>query len=335
MLILLYILLGISILAPIYTYFIYPLTLKFFQKKNFRVDSGYIPNISIIITSLGDDVIDIDSYCAYYPKVKAELFTAQSIDDFYDCIEKSSGDIIVVLDSTVTVREDAIRKLIAALYDCRVGCVSGQVRRKPGPNGEHTEGPSWRYEDFVKKQESSIGQLSGATSAIYAIRRKALPSCYSTKIDPGFYLATHALLNGYDCLYVESAEVYGSETEDGKTVFKKHVEDGTKQMHAMVHFWKLLLPTKDSFVYVSHRLMKWLVPFNMLLLLLGSLYLSFCSAIAAIFLTLQTLVYMYVLLFRNKFSNSPSLFGKLTGVLCYFVELNFAWLIGAFRALYK
>lgn len=335
MLNLLYILLGISILAPIYTYFIYPHTLKFFQKKDFRVESGYMPNISLIITSSGDDVIDKDSYYAFYPKEKTEIYTAHSIKFFYDYIDKSSGDIIVVVDSIVTVKEDTIRKLIAALYDDRVGCTSGQVRRRPGPNGEHTEGLSWRYEHFVKKQESSIGQLSGATSAIYAIKRKALPSCYITKIEPSFYLATHAVLNGYDCLYVESAEVYGSETEDGKAIFKKHIEDGTKQVHAMAHFWKLLFPRKGSFVYVSHRLMKWLVPFNLLLLLLGSLYLSFSSAIAAFFFSLQILVYTYVLVFRNKFSSSATLIGMLTSVLCYFLELNIAWLIGAFRALYK
>lgn len=332
--IVLYILLGISLLALIYTYLIYPFTLRLFPLKSLKVDRAYTPRISLVVTAERDD-IQKEDYLNMYPSDKIEFFVSHSIDDFFSIIRKASGEIIVVIAPSVTLNCNSIRRLVNTFVDKNVGCASGQVRRRPGPNGEHTEGLSWRYENKVKKLESGIGLLSGANAALYAIRKEVIPNDVNKRISPEFFLATHTVLKGFDCIYVEDAEAYGEEHEDQSSVFKKHVEEGSRQIYAICHFRRLLLPHKGSFVYISHRLMKWLVPFNMLILLLGSAFLSLDNTAARVFLALQLLIYVFVIIFRRRSIMENFILGKLTSVLCYFVELNFAWLLGAFKAPFK
>lgn len=62
---------------------------------------------------------------------------------------------------------------------------------------------------------------------------------------------------------------------------------------------------------------------------------SFDFIAARVFFTLQLLVYLFVIIFRNRSVGENSIFGKLTSILCYFVELNFAWLLGALKAPFK
>lgn len=293
-----------------------------------------MPRISLIVTTENNDVRKKD-YAHLYSSDKTEFFVSHSTKELHSILKKASGEIFVILNASVAVEQNAVRLLVSTFADERIGCASGQVRRRPGPNGEHTEGLSWRYETKIKKLESGIGQLSGATAAIYAIRKEALPEKNNNNISPEFYLSTCAVLNGFDCIYVEEADTYGEEQEDRGSIFKKHVEEGGRQIYTMVHFWRLLLPRKGSFVYVSHRVMKWLVPFNMLILLLGSAYLSLDYTVAKLFLALQLLAYLFVLIFRNRSDGENSMFGKLTNILCYFVELNLAWLLGAFIAPFK
>ena len=56
-----------------------------------------------------------------------------------------------------------------------------------------------------------------------------------------------------------------------------HVRDGAGNYQAMAIFWRMLFPRKGSFVYWSHRIIKWLVPINLIFLIIVSFALSFCS----------------------------------------------------------
>ena len=53
MIILLYILLGISVLAPIYTYVIYPFVLRLFKSRSREAMDNYYPNVIVLI--IGND----------------------------------------------------------------------------------------------------------------------------------------------------------------------------------------------------------------------------------------------------------------------------------------
>src|SRR6185436_5193471 len=79
----------------------------------------------------------------------------------------------------------AIRELVANFADEEVGAVSGELFLMEADN-ESTDGVGlyWRYEKALRSMESDIHSVSGATGAIYAIRRKLfVPLASETILD--------------------------------------------------------------------------------------------------------------------------------------------------------
>ncbi len=81
------------------------------------------------------------------------------------------GEIVVFSDASSELAPDALRLLLSNFADPHVGCVSGLYRLL-----EHSdlraegEGLYWRYETFIKQQESRLHSILGAHGAFYAIR---------------------------------------------------------------------------------------------------------------------------------------------------------------------
>ena len=83
----------------------------------------------------------------------------------------ASGDVLVMTDANAIFEPDAVRRLVHPLADPAVGAASGQLSYRKGEGTEATEGAYWRYEQIVKRIESSTGSLLGANGSIYALRR--------------------------------------------------------------------------------------------------------------------------------------------------------------------
>lgn len=86
-------------------------------------------------------------------------------------VAATSADVLVMTDANALFRFDAVRHLVGPLSDPAVGAVSGQLSYRRGEGTEATEGAYWRYEQVVKRLESSIGSLLGANGSVYAVRR--------------------------------------------------------------------------------------------------------------------------------------------------------------------
>ena len=63
-----------------------------------------------------------------------------------------------------------LRHLVAALADPEVAYVCGQLRLESA-DGSNREGAYWRYEMWLREQESRLGSITGGNGSIYALRR--------------------------------------------------------------------------------------------------------------------------------------------------------------------
>lgn len=334
--IVLYILLGISILAPIYTYAVYPFVLRLFKPKSRETRDNYMPSTSVLI------VEDNEEICRSKVKNVRES-SLQNLEDVV-CISNQQdaavaiknlkGEVVVVTDGYSLFLKDTISNVIQTLSSDMVGCVCGMVRKAPDENGESRDGANWKYENKIKVLESNIGCLSGANTAIYAFKKECVPEHIDKKINLDFYIPTSITENGYDVLFEPKSVAYEEERTE-QDLFKKHIADGASGYRSIVRFWRLLLPHKGSFVFWSHRVMKWLVPFNMLFLLFGCGILAPQYKWALVLFVVQLLFYVYVIVYyilytlKGKDMSGP--IGKLSGFASYFVVLNFAWLSGLFK----
>ena len=308
MIIILYVVLGLCVLAPLYTYIFYPFVLRLLPHRTYKNSS-------------------VDKQQPY------SIFVAKN-KYFYD-VSGEDAEIIVFTDGESDISQADIHALVHPFFYAEVGCVCGMVRKAPDANGEFYDGANWKYENKIKNMESNIGCLSGGNSALLAVRKELIPQRYENHISWDFFLPTHITEQGYDVLFEPRSVAFEKDNKTEADLFAKHVDDGASYYRSIAHFWRLLLPRKGSFVFWSHRVMKWLVPFNMIFLLLGCGILAIYYRWAFVLLILQLFGYLYLTFYYISFTQKGKALsgpiGKLSDFASYFMVLNVAWFCGLFK----
>lgn len=87
-------------------------------------------------------------------------------------VRETQSDVLAFTDANTSWRPDALRQLVRNLADPEVGYVCGQLRLE-SPEGENLEGLYWRYEVWVRAQESRASSITAGNGAIYAVPRDA------------------------------------------------------------------------------------------------------------------------------------------------------------------
>ena len=95
-------------------------------------------------------------------------------------VREARGEIVAFSDANATWAPDALRKLVRNFADPEVAYAFGQLRLE-APDGTNREGAYWRYEVWLRAQESRIGSTTGGYGSIYAVRRSEY-----VEVDPRF-----------------------------------------------------------------------------------------------------------------------------------------------------
>jgi cellulose synthase/poly-beta-1,6-N-acetylglucosamine synthase-like glycosyltransferase len=243
------------------------------------------------------------------------------------------SDVVVFSDANTEYSVDAVKRLVRHFEDPDVGCVSGRlVYRNPGETiSGKGESFYWKYETALKKRESSLGYVAGANGAIYAIRRDLFEPFPPRTINDDFTLSMKIVMKGFKSTYDENAVVYEDVAPSMQSEFNRHVRDGAGHYIAVVHLVGLLNPLLGlrSFIYWSHRIIRWMVPFLLILLFMVTLFLSGESSYRILFI-LQCMFYLLAILGWAGIKKARLPF--LIYVPFYFCNLNAALFLGFLRA---
>ena len=87
-------------------------------------------------------------------------------------VRVAAGEIVAFSDANALWDPDALRALVAPFADPGVGYACGQVRFT-NEAGTNQEGLYWRYELWLREQESALASVTGGNGAIYAVRKEA------------------------------------------------------------------------------------------------------------------------------------------------------------------
>lgn len=87
-------------------------------------------------------------------------------------VRETTSDVLAFTDANTEWKGDALRELVRNLADPEVGYVCGQLRLESA-DGANMEGVYWRYETWVRAQESACSSITAGNGAIYAVRREA------------------------------------------------------------------------------------------------------------------------------------------------------------------
>jgi hypothetical protein len=79
--------------------------------------------------------------------------------------------VLALPDANATCAPDALERLVEPLADAEVCYVCGRLELL-GSAGSNKEGVYWRYELWLREQESTLGSITGGNGSIYALWRR-------------------------------------------------------------------------------------------------------------------------------------------------------------------
>jgi len=189
-------------------------------------------------------------------------------------VEIASGEIVAFADARQRFDGLALREIVANFNDDSVGAVSGELilnARAGAPVGEGV-GLYWKYEKWIRKNESHCSSVIGATGAIYAIRREMWQPLPPVTILDDVYTPMRIALAGRRVIFEERALAYDESPETVSREFSRKVRTLTGNYQLCQLMPRLLFPTSGLiFQFHSHKLMRLLVPLFFLLLLAANL----------------------------------------------------------------
>lgn len=128
-----------------------------------------------------------------------------------DLIASAESEIVILADARQRFEPGAIRALVANFADAGVGAVSGELhlrrRRGTSPGGEGA-GFYWKYEKFIRANESRAGSTVGATGAIYAIRRALFEPIPPDTILDDVLIPMRIVRRGYRVIFEADARAH-------------------------------------------------------------------------------------------------------------------------------
>lgn len=193
-----------------------------------------------------------------------------------DLLAQARGEIVVMMDARQAVDPEVFAQLLPNFADPRVGVVSGElVFRTPSETTATAEGMDayWRYEKFLRRSEARFRSVPGATGAIYALRRSLFQPIPPETLLDDVAIPMQAMRQGYRCVFESGAVVYDDPSQqlDQESTRKRRTLAGNAQL--VVLFPWLINPFCNPiwFEFVSHKLLRLLVPYFMLAALLANL----------------------------------------------------------------
>ena len=179
----------------------------------------------------------------------------------------------------------------------------------------------WRYEKWIRKSESAVHSVPGATGALYAMRRSAFSPIAARTILDDVAIPMKACLAGGRVVFEGKAQAYDDPSHDAATERRRKVRTLAGNFQLVALMPELLLPWRNPIwpQFVSHKLLRLVSPWAMVGLLVSSGVLAFGSTGFAMVLVAQIALYGLALLplVRPAFAR-----WRVVRVIQAFVALN-------------
>lgn len=357
----------VSISIIFYTYFGYPAIvyiISLFYKKPVRRNLPY-PTVSVLMAVHNEEkniekkmqsLLELD-----YPKSRIELLIGSdgSCDKTDELLsgyaneriklyrkperrgkpsmlnllaKEAKGDILVFTDARQRLDKNSVYELVKNLADSRVGSVSAELYFEGGDNkAANGVGLYWRYEKFIRQCESKTGSMLGATGALYAIKRKLFPGLPADLILDDVYIPMKIVQQGYRAIFTNKARIYDRYSANPKEEFLRKTRTLAGNFQLLKYLGWLINPFRGivSWQFISHKLLRLVMPFFLLLLFVSNVFLLEGVFYRAIFI-LQFLFYGFAVagsIYKNT--------NKLFDIPNMFCVMNIAAVAGLYRFITK
>jgi cellulose synthase/poly-beta-1,6-N-acetylglucosamine synthase-like glycosyltransferase len=171
-------------------------------------------------------------------------------------VRGTESDVVAFSDANATWAPDALRRLVANLADPDVAYVCGQLKLEAA-DGSNREGLYWRYEMWLREQESRLGSITGGNGSIYALNRADY-----VEVDPRWghdlSLPYRMAQEGRRAVYEPAAHAFEKPTPTNESEYRRKVR-------MFEHCWEITLrgsmlrrlPAGYLVEVLSHRVLRY------------------------------------------------------------------------------
>ncbi len=210
-------------------------------------------------------------------------------------VQKAKGEIIVSSDANSMFEMDALKTLVSNFADAKVGCVCGKLIYKDANLTSMGKGENlyWRYEDFIKRQESNLGKLLITNGSIQAVRKSLYPYP-DPEIADDFSIPLLIQADGYKIIYEPGAIVSEAATQSPDEGFNQKARIISQGIKGVIRLRKdlLRLGFLGLFELLFHKALRWGVPVYLIIIFLSNLILIGKPFYASLFM-LQLVFYLF------------------------------------------
>ncbi|MEI9942604.1 MAG: glycosyltransferase family 2 protein [Chitinophagaceae bacterium] len=254
-------------------------------------------------------------------------------------VEFASNDILIFSDANTVLNKDAVRNIVRHYYFADTGGVAGEKKVIGLSGGKDevgaSEGLYWKYESLLKKIDSDFYSVVGAAGELFSIRRNLFDPVDESVILDDFIISLKTAQKGFRIIYEPEAYAMENPSFSLKDEQKRKIRISAGGFQSIVMLKSLLLFWKHprlSFLYFSHRLLRWVAtPLCLILALVSNIVLAFQS---------PYILFKIVLIAQVCFYASAFIAGKISGnrfkilkIPYYFTFMNISVVLGFFRFL--
>jgi cellulose synthase/poly-beta-1,6-N-acetylglucosamine synthase-like glycosyltransferase len=268
------------------------------------------------------------------PRISAVILPARrgKANAINEGVARASHSILVFSDASTLFAPDAIRRLVRHFVNPRVGVVCGALSFVGTAESRQTEGVYWKYESMLRLMEARMGATLTASGAIFAVRRECFCPILPNTILDDLIIPMNARKLGYQVCYDPEAVAAEVAAESVAGEFMRRVRIAVGSFRALPQLIRMRLRGFALIAFLSHKLMRWIVPFPLLGALVCSVLLvrhplyQIMFACEAIFLLWAGIG----LAFRRRLEGVP---GALVGY--FLLAMNAAFLVGFFKVIFR
>jgi biofilm PGA synthesis N-glycosyltransferase PgaC len=182
------------------------------------------------------------------------------------------SDVLVFADARQTWSPDALHRLLEQFADPTVGAVSGDLVIESAPGVLAGVGAYWRYEKWLRGQESRVGSTIGVSGSISAVRRGLFRPIPPGTILDDVYWPLRVAMQGYRVVHETRAVAYDRLPPRVGDEFRRKVRTLSGNLQLLARLPAALVPWHNPvwLQFLSHKIFRLLVPWALCGLLLLS-----------------------------------------------------------------
>jgi len=188
-------------------------------------------------------------------------------------IQEAKGAVLVFSDVATEIPTDALKLLARRFHDPAVGAVSSEDRFLDQAGAQSGEGAYVRYEMWLRRMESSVAGLVGLSGSFFAARREVCEE-WDIHSPSDFNSALNCARRKLRAVTAPDVLGFYKDLKDPQKEYQRKVRTVLRGITAIARHPDVLSFRRFglfAWQVWSHKIMRWAVPWLMMLLVIANL----------------------------------------------------------------